>query len=126
MKNGLNAALHDDGLPRLETWQWLPVDEYTDNPTESSSTLPVIMRAPTDRARAMHLAELTMEFALEHLKPGGSFLLNVFQGAGFEGFCRLMRRSFPKPLATFSAAMYNGSAWQPQCCRLRSYLEQYV
>ena len=42
--------------------------------------------ASADQARAMHLAELAMEFALEHLKPDGSFLVKVFQGAGFEDF----------------------------------------
>ncbi|HYR05886.1 MAG TPA: RlmE family RNA methyltransferase [Gallionella sp.] len=52
--------------------------------------------ASADQARAMHLAELAMEFALEHLKPGGSFLVKVFQGAGFEDFHRLMRGRFAK------------------------------
>lgn len=52
--------------------------------------------ASADQARAMHLAELAMEFALEHLKPGGSFLVKVFQGAGFEEFYRLMRSRFAK------------------------------
>lgn len=52
--------------------------------------------ASADQARAMHLAELAMEFALEHLKPGGSFLVKVFQGAGFEEFHRLMRSRFAK------------------------------
>ncbi len=42
--------------------------------------------ASADQARAMHLAELAMEFALEHLKPDGNFLVKVFQGAGFEEF----------------------------------------
>src|SRR4030067_236244 len=35
--------------------------------------------ASADQARALHLAELAMEFALEHLKPAGSFLCKVFQ-----------------------------------------------
>jgi 23S rRNA (uridine2552-2'-O)-methyltransferase len=52
--------------------------------------------ASADQARAMHLAELAMEFALEHLKPGGSFLVKVFQGAGFEEFLKLMRSRFAK------------------------------
>ena len=47
-----------------------------------------------DQARAMHLAELAMEFALEHLKPDGSFLVKVFQGEGFEDFLKLMRNRF--------------------------------
>lgn len=52
--------------------------------------------APADQARAMHLAELALEFALAHLKPDGSFLVKVFQGAGFEEFYKLMRKSFTR------------------------------
>lgn len=52
--------------------------------------------ASADQARAMHLAELAMEFALEHLKPDGSFLVKVFQGAGFEDFLKLMRSHFAR------------------------------
>ncbi|MCR4299561.1 MAG: RlmE family RNA methyltransferase, partial [Gallionella sp.] len=52
--------------------------------------------ASADQARATHLAELAMEFALEHLKPEGSFLVKVFQGTGFEDFYRLMRSRFTK------------------------------
>ena len=49
-----------------------------------------------DRARGMHLAELALEFALEHLGPDGSFLVKVFQGAGFEEFLKLMRGCFAR------------------------------
>ena len=52
--------------------------------------------ASADQARAMHLAELAMEFALEHLVSEGSFLVKVFQGAGFEDFYKLMRSRFAK------------------------------
>ncbi|MDH4215732.1 MAG: 23S rRNA (uridine(2552)-2'-O)-methyltransferase RlmE [Gallionella sp.] len=52
--------------------------------------------ASADQARAMHLAELALEFALEHLKPDGSFLVKVFQGEGFEDFLKLMRSRFAK------------------------------
>jgi 23S rRNA (uridine2552-2'-O)-methyltransferase len=52
--------------------------------------------ASADQARAMHLAELAMEFALQHLKPDGSFLVKVFQGAGFEEFLKLMRSRFAR------------------------------
>jgi len=52
--------------------------------------------ASADQARAMHLAELAMEFALEHLKPDGNFLVKVFQGEGFEDFLKLMRSHFVK------------------------------
>ncbi len=49
-----------------------------------------------DLARALHLAELAMEFALGHLKPEGSFLVKVFQGVGFEAFLKLMKDRFAK------------------------------
>lgn len=39
--------------------------------------------AVTDQARVMHLTELSLEFAREHLKTGGDMLVKVFQGAGF-------------------------------------------
>ncbi len=50
--------------------------------------------ASADQARAMHLVELAMEFALLHLKPEGSFLVKVFQGCGFEEFYKLLRSRF--------------------------------
>lgn len=50
--------------------------------------------ALSDQARAMHLAELALEFAAEHLKPGGSFLVKVFQGSGFQEYLREMRSRF--------------------------------
>ena len=50
--------------------------------------------AMSDQARAMHLAELALEFAVKHLKPGGSLLVKVFQGSGFQEFLREMRGRF--------------------------------
>ena len=55
--------------------------------------------ASADQARAIHLAELAMEFALEHLNPSGNFLVKVFQGVGFEDFHKLMRSRFTKVVA---------------------------
>ena len=50
----------------------------------------------SDQARSMHLAELALEFARQCLKPGGSLLVKVFQGAGFTEFLAGMRKSFVK------------------------------
>jgi 23S rRNA (uridine2552-2'-O)-methyltransferase len=50
--------------------------------------------ALSDQARAMYLAELALEFAVKHLKPGGSLLVKVFQGSGFQEFLRAMRSRF--------------------------------
>ncbi len=50
--------------------------------------------ALSDQARAMYLAELALEFAVKQLKPGGSLLVKVFQGSGFQEFLREMRSRF--------------------------------
>ncbi len=39
--------------------------------------------ASADQARAVHLAELALEFSALHLKIGGDLLIKVFQGSGF-------------------------------------------
>jgi 23S rRNA (uridine2552-2'-O)-methyltransferase len=50
--------------------------------------------ASTDQARALHLVELALDFAVTYLKPGGTLLVKVFQGAGAEELRRQMRVSF--------------------------------
>jgi len=50
----------------------------------------------SDQARSIYLAELALEFAVQHLKPGGAFLVKVFQGVGFEDYVKLMRKHFVK------------------------------
>lgn len=52
--------------------------------------------AITDQARSMELAELARDFALGHLKPGGSFLVKVFQGVGYQEFHKSLRTGFGK------------------------------
>lgn len=47
-----------------------------------------------DQARSMHLAELALDFAATWLKPGGTFLVKVFQGTGFQEYLAEMRRHF--------------------------------
>jgi 23S rRNA (uridine2552-2'-O)-methyltransferase len=48
----------------------------------------------TDQARSVHLAELALDFAVHHLKPGGGFLVKVFQGPGFMAFRQQVQRYF--------------------------------
>jgi 23S rRNA (uridine2552-2'-O)-methyltransferase len=50
--------------------------------------------ASVDQARSLALAELAFEFALNHLKPQGNFLVKVFQGAGHSEFLASLRRAF--------------------------------
>jgi len=52
--------------------------------------------AATDQAKAMYLAELALEYAQAQLKPGGVFLVKLFQGEGFDGFVREVRSLFGK------------------------------
>jgi 23S rRNA (uridine2552-2'-O)-methyltransferase len=49
-----------------------------------------------DQARAMHLAELALDFSMRHLQPGGAFLVELFQGVGFEDYLKLMRSHFTR------------------------------
>lgn len=50
--------------------------------------------AAADQARSIGLCELALDFAVEHLKPGGNFLVKVFQGAGFDAYRRAMQAAF--------------------------------
>jgi 23S rRNA (uridine2552-2'-O)-methyltransferase len=50
----------------------------------------------SDQARSIYLCELALEFARQCLKPGGSLLVKVFQGAGFAEFLADMRKAFVK------------------------------
>ena len=52
--------------------------------------------AAVDQPRAMYLCELALDFAREVLKPGGSLLVKVFQGEGFDQYVRELRASFAR------------------------------
>ena len=52
--------------------------------------------ASVDQARAMYLAELALEFVRSHLKPGGNFVVKLFQGVDFDDFVRQVRSRFSK------------------------------
>ena len=47
-----------------------------------------------DQPRAMHLAELALDLAGRVLVPGGSFVVKVFHGEGFDAFVREAREGF--------------------------------
>lgn len=47
-----------------------------------------------DQARSFLLTELALEFARDHLKPGGHFLVKVFQGSEFQSYMKAMRELF--------------------------------
>jgi 23S rRNA (uridine2552-2'-O)-methyltransferase len=52
--------------------------------------------ALADQIRAMGLAELALDFSRQWLKPGGSFLIKLFQGVGFDDYLRSLRADFTR------------------------------
>ena len=79
--------------------------------------------ASADQARAVDLAELAMDFALEHLRPEGSFLVKVFQGTGFESFYKLMRSRFTRVVSRKPKASRDRSS---EVYLLASEKKQYI
>ncbi len=49
-----------------------------------------------DMPRAYYLCELALELARQVLKPGGSLLVKLFQGEGFEAYNKALKSSFSK------------------------------
>lgn len=49
-----------------------------------------------DQPRAMYLCELALDFAQRVLRPGGDFLIKIFQGEGFDTYLKEVRGSFDK------------------------------
>lgn len=84
----------DEPLAQLEqALQGRPVDLVLSDMAPNMSGMAAI-----DQARAMYLAELALEFAREHLRPGGDFLIKLFQGADFDAFVAEARALFDKVL----------------------------
>lgn len=51
-----------------------------------------------DQPKAMLLCELALDFATRVLKPGGDFLIKIFQGEGFDLYLQDIRKTFDKVL----------------------------
>jgi 23S rRNA (uridine2552-2'-O)-methyltransferase len=49
-----------------------------------------------DQARAMYLSELALDFCKAHLKPGGTFLIKLFQGQGYDAYLQDLKKCFAK------------------------------
>jgi 23S rRNA (uridine2552-2'-O)-methyltransferase len=52
--------------------------------------------AAADQARSMDLAEMALEFARDWLEPDGSFVVKLFQGAGFDPFVAAAKATFAR------------------------------
>jgi len=53
----------------------------------------------SDQAKGIYLVELAIDLADQVLKPGGSLLMKVFQGQGFEGIIRDLRQKYHKVIS---------------------------
>lgn len=49
-----------------------------------------------DQPKSIYLCEIALDFAKEVLRPGGSMLIKVFQGEGFDQFVRELRNHFAR------------------------------
>jgi 23S rRNA (uridine2552-2'-O)-methyltransferase len=85
-----------------------PVDLVMSDMAPNLSGLDVV-----DQPRAMYLAELALDFARQVLKPGGTLLIKVFQGSGFQELVTAARKAFddvrlrkPQASRARSAEMY--------------------
>ena len=82
----------DESLHALEeALQSSPVDLVLSDMAPNMSGMAAI-----DQVKAMYLAELALEFVKSQLKPGGDFLVKLFQGEGFDSFVRDTRPLFAK------------------------------
>ncbi|MCQ4166716.1 23S rRNA (uridine(2552)-2'-O)-methyltransferase RlmE [Tahibacter harae] len=82
----------DSVLAELEArLQGAPVDLVLSDMAPNMSGVDLV-----DQARAMHLSELALDFASRWLKPGGDFLIKLFQGVGFDEYVRNLRTAFTR------------------------------
>jgi 23S rRNA (uridine2552-2'-O)-methyltransferase len=75
----------------LERLPGHPVDLVISDMAPNMTGVPAV-----DQARSMEVAELALDFAHQTLKPGGTVLIKIFQGEGFNEFYAQMRRQFAK------------------------------
>ena len=59
-----------------------------------SDMAPNMSGTSADQPRAMYLCELALDMAVRVLKPGGGFVVKVFQGEGYEEYRRQVQSHF--------------------------------
>ena len=80
----------DEVLARLnEAVNNEPVDVVVSDMAPNLSGVTV-----TDTARVVHLVELALDFALQHLKPEGALVTKVFHGSGYSELVEQFRAHF--------------------------------
>ncbi|ANI17443.1 23S rRNA (uridine(2552)-2'-O)-methyltransferase RlmE [Pseudomonas citronellolis] len=68
-----------------------PVDLVISDMAPNMSGLPAV-----DMPRAMFLCELALDLCARVLRPGGDFLIKIFQGEGFDTYLKTVRENFEK------------------------------
>ncbi|KGM55392.1 23S rRNA methyltransferase [Lysobacter daejeonensis GH1-9] len=82
----------DEVLVQLETMVGdKPVDLVLSDMAPNKSGMDAV-----DMPRALYLSELAMDFADKHLRTGGTFLIKLFQGVGFDDYVRELRKRYDK------------------------------
>lgn len=82
----------DDVLAQFETMVGdKPVDLVLSDMAPNKSGMDAV-----DMPRALYLSELAMDFADKHLRTGGTFLIKLFQGVGFDDYVRELRKRYDK------------------------------
>jgi 23S rRNA (uridine2552-2'-O)-methyltransferase len=89
----LHGDFRDDAVlsALLELLGAQPVDLVLSDMAPNKSGMDAV-----DQPRAMHLSELAMHFADGQLRVGGTFLIKLFQGVGFDEYVRELRRRYAK------------------------------
>lgn len=59
-----------------------------------SDMAPNMSGTSADQPRAMYLCELALDLAVRVLKPGGSFVVKVFQGEGYDAYRKAVQAHF--------------------------------
>jgi 23S rRNA (uridine2552-2'-O)-methyltransferase len=59
-----------------------------------SDMAPNLSGTAADQPRMIYLCELALDLAHQVLKPGGSLVVKIFQGEGFDAYLREVRSSF--------------------------------
>lgn len=65
-----------------------------------------------DQPSVMYLAELALDFARHRLRPGGDFLVKIFQGEGVDDYLRALRAAFTTVVSRKPGASRGRSAEQ--------------
>lgn len=96
----------DEALLQLDqALQGRPVDLVISDMAPNMSGIGMV-----DQARSVYLAELALEFAARRLKPGGDFLVKVFQGQGFDAYSREAKQYFVQTMVRKPKASRDRSA----------------